>query len=93
MEFVMPNVFTNEWSGGVGRVVGYILFYKLNSFSIFVNRVHWRPLKVEFMMLNVFLNWWSGGVGGVVRDILFEKLNSLQISSIESIGVLCRWSL
>ena len=75
------------------ELLGTYFFYKLNSFSIFVNRVHWSPLKVEFMMLNVFLNWWSGGVGGVVRDILFEKLNSLQISSIESIGVLFRWSL
>ena len=86
---MIPNVFANGWSGGVGRVVGDILFEKLNSFSIFTNRVHWSPLKVEFMMPNVFLNWWSGGVGGVVRDILFEKL----LSSIESIGVLCRWSL
>ena len=40
----MPNVFLNWWSGGVGEVVGDILFEKLNSFLNLINRVHWSPL-------------------------------------------------
>ena len=45
------------------------------------------------MMPNVSLKGWSGGVDEVVEDVPNKKLHFFQFSSIESIGVLCRWSL